>query len=681
MRCRSARLSVRNIPGEQVTVRWSFRVVALTVPAMLASNALAASPTPALQRWVEEATYEVVVRKTDPDPLTYERPLPLDLLPYKMRNDAYWSIGTAFAIGPNSFVSAAHVIALPVGSQFGAPALRGADGRVHRIEKILKFSEDRDFAVFSVADPPRTRPLPVKTEHHLHQIVFAAGNALGQGVVIRDGLLTSETPEDLDGRWNWLRYSAAASPGSSGGPLLDNSGAVIGVITAKSPAENLNYALPIAAVQHSSADTASFDSRDVLHLLMLHDRDVTRLKGQFSLPRTYSDFAAAFRESLNRAFVEAVQHSLKLHEGEIFPRGNAAKALASPYRGFVPTFLFQDDDKVWQALDPEESGKTDLGEGGEVSTGLSQTITVFHVQRSDHSSTTAFYDDPKAFADLIVKGLKIYRPVGTDAIRVTSLGPVQLDERHTDGHGRIWQLRSWWLGFDGGYLVEFCLPTPDGYAGFSERVPAMLLDRAVVIGKLLTDYAVVSYSGTPTQWQAFLSRAGLRPGPFERDRLEFDVNKGLQFESGRMKMDIPGGVLHLSDRSALDVYLGYADKEGSLAWDVVGMTLREDIDKVTLIRILRQPKPGDGAGQELQQRWQRMSNHQGPYDTVARNLGSVQGFVISSAVGAPWNSGAGLDPNLNVLYEVLLQMEAPALPREVEDRLQDVTRGFQVLER
>ena len=35
------------------------------------------------------------------------------------------------------------------------------------------------------------------------------------GVVIRDGLYTSDTPEQQDGRWDWMRFSAAASPGKA----------------------------------------------------------------------------------------------------------------------------------------------------------------------------------------------------------------------------------------------------------------------------------------------------------------------------------------------------------------------------------------------------------------------------------------------------------------------------------
>src|SRR5512145_39897 len=47
---------------------------------------------------IQAATFEVVVRKPEKDSLSYEKALPLDLLPYSVRTDKYESRGTAFTI-------------------------------------------------------------------------------------------------------------------------------------------------------------------------------------------------------------------------------------------------------------------------------------------------------------------------------------------------------------------------------------------------------------------------------------------------------------------------------------------------------------------------------------------------------------------------------------------------------
>lgn len=62
------------------------------------------------QQLIRAATFEVVQLKPPDGEVTYEHELPMDLIPYQQRVDKYRSIGTAFAIGPNRYVTAAHVM-------------------------------------------------------------------------------------------------------------------------------------------------------------------------------------------------------------------------------------------------------------------------------------------------------------------------------------------------------------------------------------------------------------------------------------------------------------------------------------------------------------------------------------------------------------------------------------------
>jgi adenylosuccinate lyase len=55
---------------------------------------------PALQKTVRAATYEVVLPRPATDRLTYERALPLELLPFSELTDKFHSLGTAFSIAP-----------------------------------------------------------------------------------------------------------------------------------------------------------------------------------------------------------------------------------------------------------------------------------------------------------------------------------------------------------------------------------------------------------------------------------------------------------------------------------------------------------------------------------------------------------------------------------------------------
>ena len=68
------------------------------VASFTALDSRSATPPPEMQKRVRAATFEVVVPKPADTGITYERPLPLELLPFSERNDHYWSLGTAFAM-------------------------------------------------------------------------------------------------------------------------------------------------------------------------------------------------------------------------------------------------------------------------------------------------------------------------------------------------------------------------------------------------------------------------------------------------------------------------------------------------------------------------------------------------------------------------------------------------------
>ena len=61
----------------------------------------------------------------------------------------YAPIGTAFAIAmaPNRYVTAGHVIAAGISSQYRPPALRAATGKVYPIDQVLEYSQHEDFVV------------------------------------------------------------------------------------------------------------------------------------------------------------------------------------------------------------------------------------------------------------------------------------------------------------------------------------------------------------------------------------------------------------------------------------------------------------------------------------------------------------------------------------------------------
>lgn len=196
---------------------------------------------PKIVEKLQQNVFEVVVEKLQEDPLTYERELPLDRLPYHIRMDKYDSIGTAFLLTDGHFYTAAHVLNIPHTSLLTKYFIRSSDGAVYKIGNVIKFAGDRDFVVFDVEgfDKKNSKGLQIESNPKINSSVFAVGNAQGEGIVMRNGLLTSTTPENRNGAWQWLRFSAAASPGNSGGPLVTPQGKVIGIVAMKNSSETL----------------------------------------------------------------------------------------------------------------------------------------------------------------------------------------------------------------------------------------------------------------------------------------------------------------------------------------------------------------------------------------------------------------------------------------------------------
>ena len=167
------------------------------------------------------AVFEVVQLKPTDDATMYDKELDWSKIPYNIRSDDYYSIGTAFAISGTELVTAFHVIDLGFQSRiFDKYFIRDSSGKVFEVDQIIRGSREKDFLIFTVKN--RTFDSFFQFERNFKEgdTVFSIGNALGEGIVIRNGLVLGTIPEEDSGRWNLLKTSADGNPGNSGGPLV-----------------------------------------------------------------------------------------------------------------------------------------------------------------------------------------------------------------------------------------------------------------------------------------------------------------------------------------------------------------------------------------------------------------------------------------------------------------------------
>ncbi len=568
---------------------------------------------------VSRATFEVVLLKPTEDHLSYERPLPLDLIPFSTRNDAYYSVGTAFAIGPNRWITAGHVFDLGHKSLHKLYRLRDHDGKVYDIDQILKYSLHRDFVVFSIKNPPHIKPLVTNATPAINEKVYSVGNALGQGVVFRDGLFTSVTPEERNGEWKWIRFSAAASPGNSGGPLLDVKGRVIGVVIGKSENENLNFALPINEVLKAEDHVADIDARMIYRIdNMPNLSNAGRLQKKFTLPKPYAELDALLTAEYFEFGMKLQNEFFAREQEHIFPNGKESLALLySDYNAVMPGLVAKGEDGLWDSFSPRKTSTSDIGDNGSLTYGGfgSSDMLLFH--KPDGVTTSALYGDSRLLMDLLLKGYPLYRTVASEKIRITSMGKAAEEYTHTDRYGRKWLVRIWNIDYADRQLALFVLPVPGGFAGMLRIESAGQMPSHIDDLKVLADFACIAYYGTLADWRELLAQRDLLPQAFADIRIDFEYGKRFHYASKRLEFSYGPSEMHISENSDLKLKFAYFQENGKTVWDVNQVVAGDSKDSSTFFTVVRKMQPAKQLDDKFKSEWEKISQRQYPFNKQA----------------------------------------------------------------
>lgn len=177
--------------------------------------------------------------------------------------------GSGFFYRPDRIVTNAHVVTSTADSLKSVSTtgsftvkVRLADGR-ERKGKVLAIDARTDLAVVEVPDNLGVRPLAFAKSNDASpgQPVAVIGHPFGQGATLSTGVLSAQarnsTFASSDVQQLLLQTDAAVNPGNSGGPLLDATGAVLGVVTLRPdtaegrPTAGVAFALPANQVHRA----------------------------------------------------------------------------------------------------------------------------------------------------------------------------------------------------------------------------------------------------------------------------------------------------------------------------------------------------------------------------------------------------------------------------------------------
>jgi len=626
---------------------------------------------------VQNATFEVVVKKPTKDSLTYEKPLPLDLLPYSLRHDKYYSVGTAFAIAPDRFVSAAHVLNLDAESQYKELSLRDRNGSVYVIDKVLKYSYRQDFVVFSIKKGVARQIFQPNTHPRLNEKVYAVGNALGQGIVIRDGLYTSNTPEERDGAWKWIRFSAAASPGNSGGPLLDRDGKLIGIVQRKSENENLNFALPIAEVLNAKDHLAVMDTQMGYRIDNMPMTKMATFRQETLLPKSPEDLKRELIRIQDREGAKLMAAMFRENKGGIFPNGKESiPLLHNTASTLFPGVIAKGDDGLWGIYTPNKSATADLGLNGGLVSGDIVSSTYFRLVLPDNVALGETSTDSKRLMDLYLKGANYTRTIGPERIKIVSMGKAHDEYVFTDSYQRKWMVKIWPIEFSDQKVVMVALPVPNGFVGMLRIAQTGEVENHLRDLKALADFTYVSYYGTLARWRAFLAMKDMLPAAFSGIHISFDYGREFRYQSRRMAFSYPSSLMKITSNSDLQLGFSYFAENGKVVWDVSKVVLGEDKNNNVAFTIIRNAKPSREMNDDYRKDWDNMANRRHPYDQASyfTNDQTVIGTVFPRDVNPQMLSAAP------VLYAVMHSADGVIQQNVAAAQLNGFIRGFDVRE-
>ena len=570
---------------------------------------------------MNRGVFELVVPKTDDGNVTYTEPLPFDLVPYAQRNDKYRGLGTAFAISPRRFVTAAHVFNAYERQAWGKIFLRDARGTVHEIATIVRYSQYRDLVEFEVVDPPAdVAPLEIRTKVQIGDVVDTVGNAGGEGIVIRTGSVTSFVPEPVDGKWNFIRFTSDTSHGNSGGPLVDSEGHAVGVVVQKGAAENLNVAVPIGELEKLSTTRTEFLLRGAITIGDGAHQEFADWRFSSPLPTTYADLRAAAQRDLRETVDREYAAFLAKTAAQSFPADPAVQVFLREVSSSPPLGTYTRDARGRWAATALAYKEIPLNLGGALQ--LAETdqhrTGAFLLDKPKGTTVSWYVKRPSLLGDLFVKSHSMAVSFAGRAITIASLGAPEVDERWSDVYGRPWLEYVWRIPRAGESVVFACLARPSGLACRWARVGLAQEDAARAAFKRAAAVTTLDYTGTIAEWEEFLALSrSLRPRVLEHARVHArssgSAGTSVDFNVGPFAGSVD--LERLSRGSSLTALIS-VDPAAPTAQRVFGLRLVPDREERKLavfgVDEVLEPAPGSSAKHVLT--WKKLGTQTAPYD-------------------------------------------------------------------
>jgi hypothetical protein len=223
--------------------------------------------------------------------------------------------GSGFFHGKNIVVTNYHVIQGAKDAK-----IKTSDGAYFNIKCVRANDPEHDIALLEIEGNPRDiKPLTVsKTTPEQGETIIAFGSPTGLENTMSQGIVSNVRE---NGGTKWIQFTASTSPGSSGGPIVNMKGEVVGIVTLVRPwapsqtsipipTQNLNFGIagehltnlkPQACTPFSEITIdASRDDQRTKEDNERRDNELARMRAHAEWNKRLSDILAPYNKAIFR---------------------------------------------------------------------------------------------------------------------------------------------------------------------------------------------------------------------------------------------------------------------------------------------------------------------------------------------------------------------------------------------
>ncbi len=611
---------------------------------------------------IQQAVFEVVIKKPAADPLRYDKPLDFSVIPYAVRTDDYYSIGTAFAISPTEFMTAFHVINLgDISAVYDTYYIRDGNGKIFEIDQVTQASNERDFIVCTAKGASFAKFFTLQSQAPVGTPVYSVGNALGEGIIVRNGLILGTLPEEEEGRWLRLKSSADGNPGNSGGPLITPDGKVVGVVT--SLKDNILYSIPSSEILTVDRSNFKFRRKYTYGHLVLPGRLSHAFILELPLPGNAKAIQKHITDSYKPVYAEQMR-ALFAQESPYLGDNNSGYLTNSVFNYSFPEIAFLDrTDVQWKVSDLKVDRYNLRGNGNIVNASVSG-FNFIRMQYPDNTDFDAMLAKPEALMELILQGISFDRELGSSKYRILSFGTPSSVGEYRDSLGRLWLSAKWPVAFEDKELLFQALPLPDGIAVImiivsSTESNAYEWDLLEICNKTM-----IAYNGSFTDWQNFLGMRHWVPQLFSDFSFTWDESqKTVAVRLPEFSASFNGEILDWTNDSELLISPAYYRSNGEIGYGVRRAFFQRNAKGKDYLILYKNTVPDQILGPKSLQNWEALTRSEHPFNqrpavSASDNLGTIGGVLTPTV------------PVEDVRFTLFMSMENPESETALAERYQ-----------